>query len=137
MNLALIGNTTLRAAIQANLVSFPSQIPVFTKGGQEQKRIVHLYFVSRWEISEISRRYRVGKWAIRTILSDWRTRAIGAGYIQEIHPEILETMAVEENIEPTERFESPAPPLDFAASETSWVVDLSRQLEEPQPGSSL
>jgi hypothetical protein len=97
MNLALIGNAALRAAIQRNLVSFPAQIPAFRKGGNEQRRIVQLYFIRGWQTRAICDRYQVSKWAVRTALLEWKIRAVAAGYIQDIHPEALALLAVQEN----------------------------------------
>jgi hypothetical protein len=93
MDLALVGNTALRAAIRRNLVSFPSQIPPFMKRGETQERIVQLYFIRGWCMKLIGERYGLSKSAVRKLISEWRVRAIAAGYIQEIHPDALHELA--------------------------------------------
>ena len=94
MNISLIGNSALRAAIQRNLVSFPSQIPAFMKrpGDDTQQRIAHLYFSRGWQIRNICARYGLSKATVQRFVSEWRIRAIGAGYIQDIHPEDLNVL---------------------------------------------
>jgi hypothetical protein len=118
MDLALVGNTTLRAAIKRNLVSFPSQIPPFMKRGEIQERMVQLYFVRGWRMRAIGERYGLSKSAVRKLLSEWRIRAIAAGYIQDIHPDVLAVLASMENTWQHEVFGDPASdPDDF---EFSW-----------------
>jgi len=94
MNISLIGNSALRIAIQRNLVSFPSQIPAFMKrpGDDTQQRIAHLYFSRGWQIRNICARYGLSKAMVQRLVSEWRIRAIGAGYIQDIHPEDLDVL---------------------------------------------
>jgi hypothetical protein len=94
MNISLIGNSALRIAIQRNLVSFPSQIPAFVKrpGDDTQQRIAHLYFSRGWQMRNICARYGLSKAMIQRLLSEWRIRAIGGGYIQDIHPEDLDVL---------------------------------------------
>jgi hypothetical protein len=104
---ALMENSILRSAIQQNLVSFPSQVPAFVRHGEDHQRIVQLYFVRGWPISEICARYKLGRSVVRGLLSEWRIRAVGAGYIQAIHPEALELLAVESDVD---RAFHPAPP---------------------------
>jgi hypothetical protein len=94
MNISLIGNSALRIAIQRNLVSFPSQIPAFMKrpGDDSQQRIAHLYFARGWPIRDICTRYGLGKAMVQRLVSEWRIRAVAAGYIQDIHPEDLDLL---------------------------------------------
>ncbi len=127
MNLALVGNAVLRAAIQRNLVSFPSQIPAFMKGGDQQERIVQLYFVRGWEIKAICERYGLGKSSVRKLLSDWKARAVAAGYLQDIHPDALTFLATEMDVDPLEqeiagRFAGEAvhPDWEIASLQRSW-----------------
>jgi hypothetical protein len=120
MNLALIGNTFLRAAIQCNLVSFPSQIPAFTKGGDEQRRIVQLYFVCGWRTTAICDRYGISKSTLRMLLSEWKIRAVAAGYIQDIHPESFAGPASGDDADRSE-FGRAALDSDVATSESGWV----------------
>jgi len=91
MNISLIGNSALRLAIQQNLVSFPSQVPNFTKrpGGDTQERIAKLYFSLGWTVRGICQRYGLSRTMVQKLLADWRMRAVGAGFIQAILPEEL------------------------------------------------
>lgn len=114
MDLALIGNSILRAAVHLNLVSFPSQIPAFVKRGDAQVRIVQLYFVRRWTIRAICERYGVSKATVQKMLSEWRIRAISAGYIQEVYPKALAAFMT--------------PEFAVAADESEWELTL-----HPQP----
>jgi len=103
----------LRQAVRENLVSFPSQVPVFRRLGRPelQARIVILYFVRGWAIHDIAARYAVTRPRVRQILTGWCARAVDEGYLQAIeadHPLFtrleLETgthlrgMAFEENM---------------------------------------
>jgi hypothetical protein len=92
MNISLIGNSALRIAIQRNLVSFPAQIPSFVKrpGDDTQQRIAYLYFGRGWPVRSICARYGLGKALVQRLVSEWRIRAVAAGYIQDIHPEDLD-----------------------------------------------
>src|ERR1700728_4154462 len=94
MNISLIGNSALRLAIQRNLVSFPVQIPAFMKrpGDDTQQRIAHLYFSRGWPIRHICARYGLGKAMVQRLVSEWRIRAVAAGFIQDIHPEDLDAL---------------------------------------------
>jgi hypothetical protein len=78
----------LRAAIRANRVSFPSQVPTFTRHHQSdlQRKLVQLYFVSGWNAIDIGRRYELTTTRVQQILNMWRHRAVKAGYIQHIPP---------------------------------------------------
>jgi len=84
-------NRVLRQAVQQNLVSFPSQIPVFGKQSRPdlQQKIVTLYFVCGWRMDDIAKRYSLGRQRMGQILTAWRIRAVRDGYIQAIetgHP---------------------------------------------------
>jgi hypothetical protein len=94
MNISLIGNSALRIAIQRNLVSFPAQIPAFMKrpGDDTQQRIAQLYFSRGWPIRNICARYGLGKPMVQRLVSEWRIRAVAAGFIQDIHPEDLDVL---------------------------------------------
>src|ERR1700722_2178036 len=91
MNISLIGNSTLRIAIQRNLVSFPSQMPCLRSrtDGNRQERIAHLYFVQSWTQRQICSRYGLSRGTVRNLVSEWRIRAVAGGYIQDIEPESL------------------------------------------------
>lgn len=86
---ASFSNAGLREAIRSNSVSFPSQTPCFASdtGRGLHWRIAQLYFVSGWSVRRISLRHRLSKQMVRNILSQWRLRAVAAGFVQEIQPE--------------------------------------------------
>lgn len=77
----------LRSAIRSNWVSFPSQVPVFSKSKPDlQRRLVQLYFVSGWTCADIAARYGLATPRVRDILKAWKRRATLAGFIQQIPP---------------------------------------------------
>jgi len=79
----------LRDAIRRNQVSFPSQIPVFSRHTRPdlQRKLVQLYFVSGWSAPQIRARYELGAQRFQQVLSTWKNRAIQLGYIQVIPPD--------------------------------------------------
>jgi hypothetical protein len=81
-------NRVLRQAVQENLVSFPSQVPVFLKQARPdlQQKLVLLYFVGGWTMDRIAERYGLGRQRMGQILTAWRTSAVKEGYIQAIDP---------------------------------------------------
>ena len=72
--------------MRQNIVSFPSQIPVFSKKQEPdlQWRAVLLYFVCGWSTNEIAERFDVPPHRILEVLDDWARRAVALGYIQVI-----------------------------------------------------
>ena len=76
-------------AIRGNLVSFPSQAPIFGKQPRRdlQWRLAVLYFIRGWSTREIARRYGLTRERCGQIISDWRIRAVNMGYIQDVTPE--------------------------------------------------
>lgn len=85
---ASFNNALLRAAIQNNLVTFPSQT-VYCRNvadGDMRWRIVQLYFVCGWPVRRICVRYRLTRQSVHNILTQWRHRAVAAGFVQEIEP---------------------------------------------------
>lgn len=76
----------LRAAVHANLVSFPSQVPVFERHDRPdlQRRIVQLYFIFGWSCATIAARFGLLRQRVGQVLSTWRRRAVETGYIQYI-----------------------------------------------------
>jgi hypothetical protein len=85
---ASFNNALLRAAIRNNSVTFPSQT-VYCRNvvdGDMRWRIVQLYFVCGWPIRRICDRYRLTRQSIHNILTQWRHRAVAAGFVQEIEP---------------------------------------------------
>ena len=86
---ASFSNVLLREAIRNNLVSFPSQTPCFAShaDGGLHWRIAQLYFVSGWSTGRICKRHGLSKQMVRNILTQWRLRAVAAGFVQDIQPE--------------------------------------------------
>ena len=78
----------LREAIRGNLVSFPSQVPIFKKLDRPdlQQKAVQLYFVLGWNCERMAARYGVNESRIRQVLTAWKRRAVELGYIQYIPP---------------------------------------------------
>lgn len=84
----------LREAIRSEQVSFPSQIPTFSKHTRPdlQRKLVQLYFVCGWSAPKIRERYGLGEQRFQQIVSAWKNRAIELGYIQAIPPDPRRTM---------------------------------------------
>jgi hypothetical protein len=82
-------NRVLRQALRENLISFPSQVPIFERQSRPdlQKKIVVLYFVRGWTMDDIAKRYSLGRQRMGQILTEWRIRAAKEGYIQAIEPD--------------------------------------------------
>jgi hypothetical protein len=80
--------STLREAIRANRISFPSQVPVFRKHDRAdlQRKMVQLYFLFGWSCSRIGARYRLRRQRVNQILNTWKRRAVRIGYLQSIPP---------------------------------------------------
>lgn len=78
----------LRLAIRNNLVTFPSQVPVFERHDRPdlQRRIVQLYFLLGWSCETIAARFGLLRQRIGQVLSTWKRRAVEMGYIQVIPP---------------------------------------------------
>jgi hypothetical protein len=76
----------LRQAVRNNLVSFPSQVPVFERHDRPdlQRRIVQLYFILGWSCATIAARYGILRQRVGQVLSTWKRRALETGYIQYI-----------------------------------------------------
>ena len=83
------GSSVLRRAVRGNIVSFPSQIPVFLKypPADVQWRMVLLFFVLGWSSGKIAKRFNAPKHRIQEILNDWSVRALAHGYVQVIDTE--------------------------------------------------
>jgi hypothetical protein len=83
------GSETLRRAVRANIVSFPSQIPTLLKqpSADVQWRVVLLFFVRGWSASRIGARFNVPRHRIWKTLNGWSVRALALGYVQVIDPE--------------------------------------------------
>lgn len=85
-NIEEIDIKNLRAAIRANWVSFPSQVPTFPSSvyPELQCKLVQLYFVLGWNCADIAARYGLIEQRARDILHAWKWRAANAGYIEHI-----------------------------------------------------
>ena len=69
----------LRAAVRSNLVTFPSQVPVFERHDRPdlQRQVVQLYFVLGWSCATIAERYGMVRQRIGQVLNTWKRRAVG------------------------------------------------------------
>jgi hypothetical protein len=76
----------MREALRMNLISFPSQVPVFGRHDRPdvQWRFAQLYFVLGWRCGKIAARYGVGRQRAGQILKVWVGRAVETGYVQLI-----------------------------------------------------
>lgn len=81
--------TNLRLAIQANRVSFPSQVPLFVKHASPtlQRYVIQLYFLRSWSCARIAKRYGSTRFYIWQIINEWKRHAVALGYLQVIPPE--------------------------------------------------
>ncbi len=79
----------LREAIRNHQVSFPSQLPTFSKHTRPdlQRKLAQLYFICGWSGPKIRARYGLGAQRLQQILSTWKNRAVELGYIQVIPPD--------------------------------------------------
>jgi hypothetical protein len=86
LQLERISIEVLRKAICANRVSFPSQVPTFTRLDLPdlERRLVQLYFVSGWTCADIGVKYKLTPGRVLKILDSWKRRAVKVGYIQYI-----------------------------------------------------
>jgi hypothetical protein len=78
----------LRAAIQANQVTFPVPVPIFASEyrADVQWRVAELYFVHGWSPVRLAARYRISSSRVRQSLRSWARRARTVGYLQPILP---------------------------------------------------
>ena len=76
----------LRAAIQANAVSFPSPTPMFVgrEAGHIQWRMAHLFFLAGWSLGELGRRYQMPPWRASLLVRDWADRVIALHLVERI-----------------------------------------------------
>jgi hypothetical protein len=119
-------NRVLRQAVQENLVSFPSQVPVFGKQFQPalQGKIALLYFVCGWSMDDIAKRYSLVRQRVGQILTTWRTRAVREGYIQAIEPAhpLFQRVRLEQ---------LPAQASSLVAAPRTGSAVLAAQVDEP------
>lgn len=122
LDLALAGSSTLRSAIQHNLVSFPSQVPFFTRRDDARRRIVQLYFLRGWSLRAICDRYRLSRVRIHAVLRQWTLRAVEAGYIRDIRPDPPGIAAVQPDLDSGAE-SAPAPFLTCKHDDTAAQED--------------
>jgi Transposase len=105
----------LRAAIWKHQVSFPSQIPTFSKHTRPdvQRKLVQLYFICGWSGPKIRARYDLSAQRFQQILSTWKRRAVELGFIQTIPPN--EALSFGPLRSPIRIFLSPAGKESFAS----------------------
>jgi hypothetical protein len=91
MNVNDLPIDSLRAALWANHVSFPAQVPVFSKlaSADRQRQVVQLYFLRGWSAERIGQRYSITDRRVRQIVTIWTRRAVQLGFIQYIPPSDL------------------------------------------------
>jgi Sigma-70, region 4 len=79
----------IRDQIRNRRISFPAQVPVFTRLHRPdiQWRIVVLYFVRGWSSARIAVRYGITRERVRQILRQWTVRARAHGYIDFVPSE--------------------------------------------------
>jgi len=85
-NLSEMPVDELREAIRKNQVTFPAQVPVFSKHDRSdvQRQLVQLYFLFGWSGPRIGVRYGLRRSRIQQILNAWKRRAVELGYIQAV-----------------------------------------------------
>jgi|SRR5271165_832823 len=78
----------LRKAIRKNQVTFPSQVPMFTKHDRPdlQQKLTQLYFILGWSAAKIGARFGISRLRVQQILNTWKRRAVEVGYIQTVPP---------------------------------------------------
>jgi hypothetical protein len=125
-------NRVLRQAVQANLVSFPSQVPGFGKQSRPdlRQKIVLLYFVFGWKMGDIAKRYGLGRQRTGQILTAWRIRAVTEGYIQAIDPEhpLFQRIRAEQT---SESAEMPIQASSFVVAPQTDSAVLAADVDEP------
>jgi hypothetical protein len=78
----------LREEIRKNRVTFPAQVPVFSKHDRAdvQRQLVQLYFLFGWSGPRIGTRYGLRRSRVQQILNAWKRRAVELGYLQCVPP---------------------------------------------------
>ena len=110
----------LRKAIRDGIVSFPSQIPTFSKHSRPdlQMKLVQLYFVAGWSRQQIRVKYGLGRVRTQQIICTWKNRAIELGYIQSIPPDQTRVLTSLHSPIRVVITGAPAPPATSAISAT-------------------
>ncbi len=128
-----VENRVVRQAVRENLVSFPSQIPVFEKQSRPdlQAKIAVLYFVRGWTLDDIAQRYGLVRQRMGQILTAWRVRAVNEGHIQVIVPEHSLFKRVRQHARPVA--EAPV----WANSVVATVPALTPASEASQPSTAV
>ena len=136
------GSAVLRRALRRNVVSFPSQIPVFLKQppADMQWRMVLLYFIRGWSSVKIAARFNVPTHWIRKSLNEWSVRALALGFVQVIDPEAFAACGHADVEYGTDRTEEDNPqPLPEAAPVVGAPFPMAPETTRPEgtPGDSL
>jgi hypothetical protein len=86
LNLSEMPVDELREQIRKNRVTFPAQVPVFSKHDRSdvQRQLVQLYFLFGWSGPRIGIRYGLRRSRVQQILNAWKRRAVELGYIQSV-----------------------------------------------------
>ncbi len=144
----------LREEIRKNQVTFPAQVPVFSKHDRSdvQRQLVQLYFLLGWSGPRIGSRYGLRRSRVQQILNAWKRRAVELGYVQAVPPvsvlvrpdksslirvvlspvlngsaaPVVESAAPEASAHAVPRKKSPRPRAKFNISE---IVSVLQQLE--------
>ena len=103
----------LRLAIQTCRLSFPAQVPEFSRQYRPdaQWRIATLYFVRGWSCGQLAQRYGVTCSRIRQALRNWVERAATMGYLQRIPPEARTGTVLERATTTASAIHADSPPL--------------------------
>lgn len=118
----------LRIAIRNNQVSFPSQVPVFSKHTRPdlQRKLAQLYFVLGWSGPRIRERYNLNKQRFHQVLTTWTRRAIEMGYIQTIPPAETAAFASIRSIRYTTRTADPVHvPTSIQPANQPWLSETA------------
>jgi hypothetical protein len=142
-DLALLGNRALRIAIRRNLVSFPSQIPVFGRfpRRETQWRLATLYFVFGWPARRIADRYGLTRERCGQIITEWRIRAVNMGYVQDVTPDGIEESTLIADAEAPLTLSAAVSPLALAGRDEimrhrKWSAKQPARSPETQSGPS-
>jgi hypothetical protein len=80
----------LRKGIRANQISFPAQVPSFTKHDRPdlERKLAQLYYVLGWDCGHIGARYGLGSDRVCEILNAWKRRAVQADTSSQFCPPV-------------------------------------------------
>ena len=138
LNLSEMPVDELREAIRTNRVTFPAQVPVFSKHDRSdvQRQLVQLYFLFGWSGPKIGIRFGLRRSRVQQILNAWKRRAVELGYIQAVPS--IEVFAPRAKSGPIRVVLSPviqgaAAPLVECAAPDSGSAHVSSSKKSPRP----